>query len=293
MRERVTGATRRARPRLADAYREQMSALAAAKLACAALVGLALLRQIMRIVPTLAFGLVIDKVATNRATATLTVIVAGLCLVAMFELVFANGHGRLRRALGAHVDRATIPDATRSAATREAARRSTAAIDLVETSCVAPLATTIMIAALATASPRVGLLVLAFTLVQLGVAFFTGQAQARSDSRLRAAESDLEMASPASRAAHAAALDAAEFQRGRARHSLAMLSRLSYAATLGVGSLDMINAAMTPGGLIATLMILRQLQQLVEAAVQTWLRAVELAPREATRHAAASPLRAA
>jgi len=288
MRERLTATPRRARPRLVDAYREQLDALAAAKLACATLVGLALLRQILRIVPTLAIGLVIDKVATNRATATLTVIIAGLGLIAIFELVFANAHGRLRRALGDQIERAAI-----AAEPRAAARRSLAAIDLVETSCVAPLATTIMIAALTTASPRVGLLVLAFTLAQLVAAFFGGRARDRLAARLRAVERDLETGSPASRAVHAAAVEAAELQRARAGHSLAMLSRLAYAATLGLGSLDMIDAVMTPGGLIAAMMILRQLQQVAETGVQIWLRAVELAPREIPSIAPALPLRAA
>ena len=262
MQEQITRATRRTRPRLAEAYRRHLSALAEAKLACTQLVGLALLRQILRIVPTLAIGLVIDKVATNRATATLTVIVVFLCLIAAFEFVFASAHAALRRALRDHLDGAIETDGS----TRRAAGSvSNAAIDLMETACVAPLATTIMLAALTTASPRIGLLVLGFTVAQLVVALIAGRAQTKN----------------ATRDAHAAAIEAAERQRARTRHLLAMLARLAYAATLGLGSLDMIDAVMTPGGLIAALMILRQLQLVAETAVQTWLRAVDLAPRDA------------
>ncbi len=280
MRERITGTTRRRRTRLSEAYRRQFAALATAKLAGAELVGLALLRQVLRIVPTLAIGLVIDKVATNRATATLTVIVAGLCLVAAFEFVFAGAHGALRRALRDHVDRSLDADDPRPASARAAASVSAAVIDLVETVCVVPLATIIMIAALGMASPRVALLVLAFTAAQLAVAFVAGRAQAKAASRLRAVERDLASGSPAARAAHAAAIEAADHRRTRTRHVLSLLARLGYAATLGLGSLEMIDAVMTPGGLIAALMILRQLQQNAETGVQVWLRAVELAPRD-------------
>lgn len=276
------------------------AALLQVRASLAALLGLGLARHLLRLVPTLAIGLAVDHVASARAGATLVTVVTLLCLAAAIEAVFAEAQQRLHTGLRTHLA-ARAPRTDRRLRTRHGA-----ALDLLATAATAPPAMLAMIAALALASGRLAILATALLAGQAIATAWAGSGLGRSAARLRSAEragelwaadsSTIAEALRAGARARARRLEArrariaqiTEARRDAAARGRALLDRVGFAGTLGLACLDAMNAAITPGALIAVMLVLRQLQSLADGLTASWLRAVEAAAEPAINAGTAS-----
>jgi ABC-type protease/lipase transport system fused ATPase/permease subunit len=291
---------RPALPGLAACHAEARAALVAARRDVLAFALLALLRQALRLAPTLAIGLVVDRIAANRALATLAAIVSGLCVLALVEMLFARAQDATHMVLKAAIS-------ARGGGRRAILARATI-IELIEALLVTPLVLGLVLWLFALASPRLALATALVLVLHAGVAVFAGFACRLGAWRLHTAETALEtwqsqaetgdrrdglqpaIAGMTARreAARHAAETALDTTRHAARRALVLAGRLGYALGLALTALEVIAGSLTPGGLIAALLLLRQALSLAEAGTLAWLRANEAAPRAAAPSLAAT-----
>lgn len=291
---------RPALPGFAACHAEARAALAAARRDVLAFALLALLRQALRLAPTLAIGLVVDRIAANRALATLAAIVSGLCVLALVEMLFARAQDATHMVLKAAI--------TARGGGRRAILARTTTIELIEAILVTPLVLGLVLWLFALASPRLALATALVLALHAGIAVLAGFACRAGAWRLHAAEIALETwqsqaetgdrrdglqpaiaRMTASReAARHAAETALDTTRHAARRALVLAGRLGYALGLALTALEVIAGSLTPGGLIAALLLLRQALGLAEAGTAAWLRANEAAPRAAAPSLAAA-----
>ncbi|MBL8699025.1 MAG: ATP-binding cassette domain-containing protein [Alphaproteobacteria bacterium] len=309
MTRRSTGPSRDAgRPR-SSAWRHLWAHGARAKATVAEAVALALLLQIARLLPALGLALVIDKVATSHASATLVVILGGLALIAAAESVMAAARDAALRELAALVEAslpASLPDpdadpapgANASPGARVAVAR--AGIDLLLLALTAPALAAVMLAALALADPALALAAILGGAMQIAVhRLATGTHRAARETARRAARSADRWRAEAALAvdgddrwrreardreaaiesATRDAQDALDDLRDRRRRLAMIVQRLTHVAALGSGALAIAAGTLTTGGLIAALMILRQVQALLDGAIAVLDRADALAPQ--------------
>jgi ABC-type bacteriocin/lantibiotic exporter with double-glycine peptidase domain len=269
-----------------------LAILVEARASLGALIALGVARHLLRLVPTLAIGLAVDHVASARAGATLVAVVSLLCLAAAIETGFAGAQQRLHAALRAHL--AATAAAFEPIGARQRARHG-AALDLLVGATTAPPAMLAMLAALAMASGRLAALACGLLAVQAATTTITGRVLRRLATRLRTAERSSEEAhADAPTIARVLRAGARARARRRERHRArlarrveawreksgrmtALIGRIGFALVLGLGCLAAMSAAITPGALIAVMLVLRQLQGLADGLGATWLRAVETA----------------
>lgn len=267
-------APRAPRPGIAATMGPALAAMARGPQLLAAFLALALLATATRMLPSMAIGLVVDRVGANRAHATLAAIVAGLCALALAELALAaarDGAGEALRARG------TGALAARGVGDRRAGASAT--LDLAEAATCTPVLAFLVIGGLCVAGGPVAAAAACLCLLHLAMTAVLAALRREAAWRLHDAP-------------RAAAADAArELERGRgaARRALAIASRLGYAVALGLCGMEVIAGALTPGGLIVALLLLRQLQAAGDAASAAWLRAVELVPRLSATGAGPAP----
>jgi len=268
-------ASRASRPGIAAATGPALAAMARRPELLAAFLVLALLATATRMLPALAIGLVVDRVGANRAHATLAAIVIGLCLLALAELALAEARdaaGALLRARGAGgMDGAAADRRTGAAAT----------LDLVEAASCVPLLALLVVGGLCLADGRIGAVAACLVLVHAGTTAILAALRREAAWRLHGAARGSAEAMDAS--------FALEQGRAQARRALGFVARLGYACALGACALEVMSGALTPGGLIVALLLLRQLQSAGEGASGAWLRAIELVPRLAAPGAGAAP----
>jgi ABC-type bacteriocin/lantibiotic exporter with double-glycine peptidase domain len=256
------------------------------------LVALGIARHLLRLGPTLAIGLAIDRVASTRAMATLGAIVSALCVIALVETLFAAAHQRLRAGMTRRLA------ATTDGAGHRVAAGHAACVDLIASFGAAPPAVLGMVAAIALASGRLAAVVAALLIAQAAIAAAASPARGRIARALHAAERAATAARseasvgprlglflPSARryarrreAARARLAALLERHRAAAGNAEALVERIGFAAVLAVASIEVMVASITPGALIATMLVLRQLQGLVDGMGRAWLRAVETAP---------------
>ncbi len=268
--------------------------LGEARVSLGVLIALGIARHLLRLVPTLAIGLAVDHVASARAGATLVAVVSLLCVAAAIETVFAATQQRLHAAIRAHL-------AARAGAAGPRRRaRHAAALDLLVAATTAPPAMLAMLAALATASGRVAALALVLLVLQAATTAIAGRVLGRLSAILHGAERSTEAcnadALTIARVLRAGARGRArrherhrarlarlvEARREQAGRVSGLIGRIGFALLLGLGCLEAMSAAITPGALIATMLVFRQMQGLADGLGAHWLRAVETAAEPAS-----------
>ncbi|MBM3523729.1 MAG: ATP-binding cassette domain-containing protein, partial [Alphaproteobacteria bacterium] len=283
------------RDNAAQAYARLWRDALVARMALAEGVGLGLLQQIARLAPMLAIALIVDKVATSHADATLLVIITGLALLACAESSLGAGRDEAERELSdriskacrrRHGDAREVPAGTANVA-------SLAAETLLAVLTIPPMVLALLIA-LWLASPAIAAAALVGALTQaaalrLGasarredrealrrasteVDSWRGQAQIASgldDSCRRAARVRTEAFAEGLRQCQ----DRVDATRERLRRRTTMIHRFTTAAVLGIGAQAIAANMLTTGGLIVAVMVLRQLQGHVDGAAALLARA--------------------
>lgn len=283
------------RDNAAQAYARLWRDALVKRMALAEGVGLGLLLQLARLAPMLGIAVVVDKVATSHADATLIVIISGLALLACAESSLGAGRDEAQRELA---DR--ISDACR--------RRQSEVRDLpASTANVASLAAETLLAALTIpptilallitlwlASPAIAATALVGAMMQAAALRLEAATRREDRDALRRVSTELDawrgQAQIASglddgcrRAARAGTESLIERQRQcqdrvdatreRLRRRTTMIHRITAAAVLGVGAQAIAANALTTGGLIVAVMVLRQLQGHVDGAAALLARA--------------------
>lgn len=292
------------------AYRQLWRGCATAKVAIAEAICLALLLQLTRMLPALGLALVIDKVATSHAEATLIAILAALGLAAGLEHQLAAGREAVTREIADRIEAGMPVEADESATTRRPATSPTSlahvAAELLLVVVATPPMAAVMILALIFASPPLALLATGATAVHVAIdrlgrgrrdqanaaarAAATAQDRWRTQSAIALAlDGDdrardetrrrvLSLATAQQRSQDA--LDAIRKGQGRIG---TLLQRAGYVAALGLGAQAIAAGTLTTGGLIAALMILRQLETLIGASITVLHRAEAMAPKPVQR----------
>jgi ATP-binding cassette subfamily B protein len=257
------------------------------------------LLHLLRLVPPIAFGLVLDKVLSARATATLATITAILVIAAIAEAAFARlqhaASDELRDALDVIV-RDTLgalpaPRAGRvdGAASAAMLRRLEAAADIVIELCtsltVAALVVPAIILAIAIASPLLAAIVGAATLLQAVLVLVLRGTQRRRARIAARAEDRVDRLFAVGWTPDTLSAALRERRRGTAalhglRHDgkqlAATAARIASTAMLTIGALEMIAGNLTVGGFVASSMLLRQMQGVVERALPLAQRHAEI-----------------